>query len=484
MAFRAKDKDKHSLLLFSFPKDKALNSILAKAKYLLYILLFFSLWLFLLFLCFPPSPDLSPSSATAGGGGRGDDDLPRPPEKCDPDIAPFYIYDLPTRFNLALLRRCRSLNMYTDMCPHVAHRGLGQPVPHPLSSSGGDAASPSWYATHQFIAEMIFHARAERHPCRTLDPSSAFLFYVPFYAGLYTSSVFRESDRAVRDALAVDLAAHISAHASFRRGHGRDHFLALGRTAWDLMRSDAASSRDFGANRLLVLPEVLNMSVLTVERHPWDGRNQFAIPYPSYFHPFSADEVAAWQAEVRRSKRSYLFTFVGGPRNATDKAAVRAEILRQCGASDRCLRVECEPGSPRCHGPDRVLAVMKQAEFCLQPPGDSFTRRSVFDSVLAGCVPVFFSEHTAYTQYRWYVPSRAEEWSVFLGPDRSGRIGEELSRIPKEAVERMRETVIDMIPRVTYAHPNASRSALGFRDAVDVALVELTKHVRSTLHKT
>lgn len=131
-----------------------------------------------------------------------------------------------------------------------------------------------------------------------------------------------------------------------------------------------------------------------------------------------------------------------------------------------------------CHDPDRVLTVMRRAEFCLQPPGDSFTRRSVFDAVLAGCIPVFFSEHTAYTQYLWYTPARPEEWSVFLEPGRWDRIEQELDRIPKASVARMRERVVEMIPRVTYAHPNASWKELGFRDAVDVALVELTKIVR------
>lgn len=221
------------------------------------------------------------------------------------------------------------------------------------------------------------------------------------------------------------------------------------------------------------------MSILTVERHPWQGHNQFGIPYPSYFHPHTAADMAHWQHSIRRADRTHLFSFVGGPRVGVEKAAVRDNILRQCAASDQCIRVRCEPGSASCHEPDRVLEVMKRSEFCMQPPGDSFTRRSVFDSVLAGCVPVFFSEHTAYSQYEWYLPARREEWSVFIEPDRWDRIEEELNRIGKEKVEKMREKVIEMIPWVTYAHPNASHGDELFQDAVDVALVELTKNVRA-----
>ena len=42
----------------------------------------------------------------------------------------------------------------------------------------------------------------------------------------------------------------------------------------------------------------------------------------------------------------------------------------------------------------------------------------------------------------------------------------------------MREVVIGMIPQVTYGHPNATWAEVGFRDAVDTALVELTKRAQ------
>ncbi|PKA61238.1 Xyloglucan galactosyltransferase KATAMARI1 like [Apostasia shenzhenica] len=418
---------------------------------LLFILCFI-LWLFTLLFLFSSPPPLPPENS-----------------QCPPDIAPFFIVPIPPRFNSDLLRRCRSLNPYTDMCPHVANAGLGRLI------------SPSWHATHQFLAELIFLAAASRHPCRTHDSSASSLFLLPFYAGLYASSQFSQPNLTLRDSLALDFASLLPLLPSWPRRHGRDHFLVLGRTSWDFMRSPA-SSDDFGANPLLLLPAVQNLSVLTVERHPWQGRHQFGIPYPSYFHPSAADELAAWQAEVLASHRTHLFAFVGGARPPElEKAAARAEILRQCGASRRCLQVLCRPGSAAdsCYEPDRVLSVLRRANFCMQPPGDSFTRRSVFDAVLAGCVPVFFSEHTAYTQYGWYEPAHPEEWSVLLEPDRWGRIEEELDRIPRPVLDRMRARVVEMIPRVTYAHPNASRGQLGFRDAVDVALAGLTKTVRS-----
>ncbi|XP_042514197.1 probable xyloglucan galactosyltransferase GT17 [Macadamia integrifolia] len=458
-------------------KENVTNNSNNLLKFSLSFLLFLFLWFLFLYFCFFPSnstnPKAHPTVATVTHRQSVTTTVAKSPVSvCDGNVR-VYIYDLPPRFNLGLLSDCRNLNIYTDMCPHVANRGLGQP----LSQMG-----PNWFATHQFIAEMIFHARMENHPCRTTNPDGANLFYVPFYGGLHASSKFRETHLEERDRLAMDLVEHVSHQPAWQKHHGRDHFLALGRTAWDFMRNPNPNAPDFGANCLLNLPRVKNMSVLTVERHPWEGSNQHGIPYSSYFHPMSSQEMLTWQNEMRRNQRAYLFSFVGAPRKGLEKAAIRNEILRQCTESTRCKLLKCEPGEIKCHQPEEVMKVMRVSQFCMQAPGDSFTRRSTFDSVLAGCIPVFFSPHTAYTQYGWYLPADLTEYSVYIAEENAKQIEEVLTKIPNEKIKKMRKRVIELIPRITYAHPNATN--LGFQDAVDVALKELSKHVQSKLvHK-
>ncbi|KAI4357075.1 hypothetical protein L6164_001046 [Bauhinia variegata] len=104
-------------------------------------------------------------------------------------------------------------------------------------------------------------------------------------------------------------------------------------------------------------------------------------------------------------------------------------------------------------------------------------RRSTFDAVVSGCIPVSFSPHTAYTQYAWYFPEDAERYSVYMDEKGDGRkrIEEELLKISSEKVEKM----ITLIPRITYAHPNVSDA--GFKDAVDVALIQLSKLVHANV---
>ncbi|XAR53217.1 hypothetical protein NMG60_11021681 [Bertholletia excelsa] len=438
-------------------------------KFFVSLVVFLTFWLLLLFFWFPSTTpvsvtlDSSHDDQTQYSKALQEDVFLAAAAKSDPtpvfckENYRVYVYDLPAKFNVGLLKECRLLNMYTDMCPHVANAGLGQP----LGFQDGLGGRGNWFFTHQFLAEMIFHARLEKHPCRTRDPNQATLFYLPFYGGLHASSKFG-------DVLALEFSQFVMNNNSgtwwWKKHQGRNHFIVLGRTVWDFLRSCSTDSQDdtFGSSCLLKLfPLVHNMSVLTVERNPWEGSNQHGIPYPSYFHPSSSDQLLTWQRKMIEVQRPHLFSFVGAPRSGVEKAAVRGDIIRQCQESSRCNLLKCGPGASKCHEPEEVMKVMMASEFCLQAPGDSFTRRSTFDAMMVGCIPVFFSPHTAYSQYEWYLPAERESYSVLIETEEEKkRIEEVLLRIPRERVERMRRQVIGLISKITYFHPNATGGLL------------------------
>jgi hypothetical protein len=126
------------------------------------------------------------------------------------------------------------------------------------------------------------------------------------------------------------------------------------------------------------------------------------------------------------------------------------------------------------------MRVLQTARFCLQPPGDTYTRRSVFDAILAGCVPVFFHLDSAYRQYRWHLPDDHASYSVFISEEdiRSGNassVEETLRRIPQKVAEQMTETVIGLIPRLVYADPRSKLETL--KDAVDFTVEAVIKRV-------
>lgn len=453
-------------------KSNYMKNKTARWKQTRLVAAFFSFWLLLIYLRFQRS--VCPNQTLIIPIDTDHIDIPTPPWVASSAActagAYVYVYDLPPQFNSDLLRDCRHLNIYTDMCPYVTNRGLGRPMP---------GLGKPWFATHQFIGEMIFHARMENHPCRTTDPTRADLFYVPFYGGLYASSKFRDPDLAQRDALAVELVEYLGGSTWWRRNGGRDHFLVLGRTSWDFMRL-SNSGPDFGANSLLDLPRIQNMSVLTVERQPWrGGPNQQGIPYSTYFHPSTLDELLSWQYRTAHSARPFLFSFIGGKRKGPGKAAIRDDLISQCSKSTTCQLMKCGASS-KCHEPDALLQVMMSSRFCLQAPGDSFTRRSTFDAILSGCIPVFFSRHMAYTQYMWFLPDDRDSYSVFVDTPEGGPVTTDieklLSDISNATVEKMRSKVIELIPSITYAHPNATNP--GFNDTVDVTLEALSKSTK------
>ncbi|KAK1603768.1 hypothetical protein QYE76_027441 [Lolium multiflorum] len=375
-----------------------------------------------------------------------------------------YMYDLPPRFNADLVRRCRQFSVTDDICKLMVNDGFGAELP-----PGDSLPEKGAYDTDQYMLELIYHARMKRYECLTADPSTAAAVYVPFYAGFDASLNLWKSNLTDRDALSRDMADWLVRRPEWPSMWGHDHFLVAGRATWDFIRS-----KDGGwGNPLMTYPAIRNMTVLTIEASPWQG-NDFAVPFASHFHPSSDADVLRWQDRMRQQERRSLWGFAGGPRPGN--TTVRAQIIEQCGKSSSCAMF----GAKSYHSsPDQIMGLLESAEFCVEPCGDSFTRKSTFDAILAGCIPVFFHPISAYTQYTWHLPRDYRSYSVFIPQidvaKRNVSIEEELRKIPPTKVAQMREEVIRLIPRVMYREPMAK--GLVFKDAFDVAVAAVIDRV-------
>ncbi|XP_010262524.1 PREDICTED: xyloglucan galactosyltransferase MUR3-like [Nelumbo nucifera] len=397
-----------------------------------------------------------------------EDRVDQPGDKADSDTCSgryIYVYDLPGRFNADILRDCLSLNLWTDMCKYLANFGLGPQ----LADSGRVFSSTSWYATDQFSLDVIFNSRMKQYECLTNDSSLASAIFVPFYAGLDVGRYLWRYNTSVRDSTSLALMKWLAERPEWKVLGGRDHFLLAGRTTWDFRRM---TEEDSGwGNKLMFLPEAKNMTMLVIESSPLH-RNDFAIPYPTFFHPKRDDEVFQWQNRMRRVKRRHLFSFVGAPRPSLS-GSIRGKIIDQCLSSKgKCRLLNCDAGWKSCHSPSSVMKMFQNSVFCLQPPGDSYSRKSAFDSMLAGCIPVFFHPGSAYVQYLWHLPKDYTKYSVFISENdvKEGRVSirEKLLQIPNEEVRAKREEVIRLIPRLIYAD---SRSRLKTtEDAFDLTI--------------
>ncbi|CAM0903259.1 unnamed protein product [Alopecurus aequalis] len=402
------------------------------------------------------------------------------PDTCKAGL--IYVYDLPPEFNHDLVARCDRLWRWYSFCPYLSNGGLGRPastVPA-LSAVLPNASWPSWYKTDQFPLEVIIHRRLLSHRCRTTDPSLATALYVPFYAGLDVGSHLWGLNATVadRDRAGTRLLRWLTNQTSFRRSGGWDHFTTLGRITWDFRRS---TDDGWGTN-FVFMPGMANVTRLVIEGDQKDPMD-VGVPYPTGFHPRVAADVRAWQRHLLSRNRTLLFGFAGAPRPGF-RDDFRRVLQEECDDAGRahCRAVDCRWNL--CN--DDTAAVTElflDSRFCLQPRGDSYTRRSLFDCMVAGAVPVLFWRKTAYDQYRWFLPARGKEkeWSVFMDPRalRAANVSvlEVLQGFSEQRVRRMRERVVEMIPSLVYG---SSSDGLGdgMADAFEVALGGVLKRFR------
>ncbi|KAL9688670.1 hypothetical protein QQ045_033093 [Rhodiola kirilowii] len=389
-----------------------------------------------------------------------------------------FIHDLPPKFNYAVLRDCENLLPMKNMCVYIQNDGFGPSIfSGTTEEKGFEFDHESWFDTNQFTLELIFHKRMKQYQCLTNKSSSANALYVPFYAGLEAGRTLWVYNTTVRDEVAVEFMRYISSLEEWKVLSGRDHFFVAGRIGWEFRRSGENGS-DWG-NALMSQPQSKRVTMLTIEASNF--KNEVSVPYPTYFHPSNIDQIREWQKSIELRKREFLFAFAGAPR-ADQAGSIRNELFRQCSdARENCSLLSCsDTYDPKCHQPINLLRLFGNATFCLQPPGDSPTRRSTFDAIISGCVPVFFRMESGPEKYVWHFPRNHSSYSVYIPEEdvQMGKadIGRILSKISSEKVKAMRKEVIKMIPRVIYRN---GRSGEMDKDAFDVAVEGILRRVEN-----
>ncbi|XP_016569060.2 probable xyloglucan galactosyltransferase GT19 [Capsicum annuum] len=400
-----------------------------------------------------------------------------------------HIRRLPPQFNLDLLSNCSEYPLFDNFCPYLANHGFGKKTHN---------KSHSWYRTDPFMLELIFHRRMLEYPCLTSDPSLANAIYVPYYGGLDSLRFLYgpEVNSSYQHGLDLyEYLVHGDLPDVWSRHYGHDHFMVMARPAWDFSQPLNSDPLYFGTS-FLELPEFYNVTALTLEgrAYPWQEQ---AIPYPTSFHPPNLAFFESWVNRVRRSRRTALMLFAGGG-GISANPNVRRSIRLECdnvtslsangtGYDKLCDFVDCSNGVCQ-HDPIRFMKPMLQASFCLQPPGDTPTRRSTFDGILAGCIPVFFEDLSAKKQYGWHLPEeKYEEFSVFISKEdvvfKGLSIVDVLTSIPRSQVRRMREKVLEMMPRVMYIKHGSSLGLRTKKDAFDIAVECTLERIKSRLQE-
>ncbi|CAK7355809.1 unnamed protein product [Dovyalis caffra] len=408
-----------------------------------------------------------------------------------------HVRRLPPRFNLDLLPNCSEYPLFENFCPYLANHGLGPKTHH---------KSQSWYRTNPLLLELIFHRRMLEYPCLTSDPNQANAIYLPYYAAIDALRYLYGPDVNNSMEHGLELYYYLQENEGWiwSRNHGVDHFLVMSRPAWDFSQSVDVDPPIWGTS-FLELPEFYNVTALIVERRAWPWQEQ-AVPYLTSFHPPNLGLLESWIKRVKASRRTTLMLFAGGG-GVGSTPNIRRSIRNECenssfsdgsntyvnngGGYDYsnmrkvCDIVDCSNGICE-HDPIRYMRPMLQATFCLQPPGDTPTRRSTFDGIVAGCIPVFFEEQSAKSQYVWHLPEEMYRgFAVFIPKEdvvfKGLRILDVLRGIPRNEVRRMRERVIELIPRVVYRKHGSSSGLRAIKDAFDIAVEGALRRINSRL---
>ena len=394
-----------------------------------------------------------------------------------------HIRRLPARFNTDLLRHCDTAFPLADhpsatpSCASLANHGLG-PRTHNRTRS--------WYRTDARLLEPFFHRRLLDHHCLADDPARADAVFLPYYAALDALPFVLEpamlNFSGVHGVPLAQFLVRDQPHVLARR-HGHDHFLVLAGPAWDYSQPPDTDPRLWGTTSLLRRAEFENFTFLTMESRAWPWQ-EHAVPHPTSFHPSSLPRLRAWIARARRSRRATLMLYAGTV-SKPSRPNIRGSILAECAnRTDICTVVECSGAGACALDPIRYMRPMLKAKFCLEPPGDTPTRRSTFDAILAGCVPVFFENASARTQYGWHLPpGRYDEFSVTIPKDAvvlgGVQIVETLAAVPEEELARMRERLLELAPRVVYRRHGSSAAAENMgMDAVDIAVEGALRRIR------
>ena len=146
---------------------------------------------------------------------------------------------------------CHSINQWYDICEYLSYSGLGPQLTN--SRDVDDFPNKSWFATNQFLLEVIFCTRMKDYKFLTNDLAMASVVNVPFYASLEISRHLWGLYTSVKDVVSNDLIKFLVEQSEWKRMWSKDYFLIVGRFTWDFRRMP--HNQSFWGSNFFRLPE-------------------------------------------------------------------------------------------------------------------------------------------------------------------------------------------------------------------------------------
>lgn len=376
-----------------------------------------------------------------------------------PGMPLIYMYDLPHELDGTVIRddvRCESMQgeeLDTCLFGRILNTSFGH-----------------FRDVSQFSAGRIFHALMQHYSWRTTNPDSADLFYIPFFF----TNLPDQSRCPTPDALAKHL-THLNADTAPR------HFLLSPRVAWsgdlctDVFNSAQApfSSVIKLALEERVCPRLKRSSFLeraqqgTRPRSPPAAVNLHSYPYPSMLSGLPDEQLSETQLALsKRSPRKVRISCLWGAHGAV---GLRRTLADFCQQHQRCEFRAISPDARDKTNTEMIVATKRDAIFCIEPEGDSPSRKGMVDSVTLGCNPVVLNDMTQL--WHWHVP----DWdsiSVLHGGKNVTALFQKLESMTDDEISKKQEKMAEWSARLNWPRIGTQRSGQ-FNGAVSILLHEM-----------
>ena len=357
-----------------------------------------------------------------------------------------YVYDLPPRFNMDLVKveeepwreKCRS--------------GIFAPE----------------YTIHQALLDSTV---------RVLDPWVADVFYVPVYG----ACDYRDGRKLVEQAV-----THIQRqHHFFSRHQGRDHVFAATHdfgACFEFHRDKAEEQGVVLAIRNSMILSILgdtNSVCFRADRDivvpPMPAKASFVVSI------VKADEAAVITgAAFPNTPRDINLFFQGRLSWKVNGFVVSGyshgvrRAIHSMYAKDPWFHI-IEGSS------DEYASLMLRAKFCLCPLGWALWSPRIAESILAGCVPVIIAD-TIRLPFDWEL-----EWpsfSVKISEEdvRDGKLKSILMAIPDATLESKQQALVGVRAAMAYASLETSKSSPN-RTLPPTAVVHMLRELRAHVHQ-
>lgn len=309
------------------------------------------------------------------------------------------------------------------------------------------------FQTWQFSMYKVVMQRLLVSKFRTREAFLADVFIVPFDAGVHSYIDHKNGKRRLGSPHAWSLIRHLQESPHWKN-QGHDHFIFFSLTEF-VMTGIAVKEFWMGICQ--------NCTALTIEASPTrtstpyhrTRKYWYAVPYPSSFHWWEGIKVLPWKQD-NNFQRDILSLFIGSVKTSNTNSNVLRRILqRQCEGETGC---HWHPTAHACNGvvnSTSQMLLFRRARYCLCPPGDSVTRKSIFDALLGGCVPIIFAR-ASLSQYYWFLSKQdAEDIALYIPIKNITEQGQNFMHIIKSIplrVLRAKQSAIERVaPNLQYS---------------------------------